>query len=120
MHIPHPQAQTLHVVRQVLGHALGEGGHQHPLVSVDAQADLVHQVVDLPLHGAHLHPGIQQTRGPDHLLGHLVGVLTLIVPGGGGDEHRLVIPLLKLREFQGPVVEGAGQAEAVFHQTLLA
>ena len=119
MHIPHPQAQTLHVVRQVLRHALGEGGHQGPLVSPDPQADLVHQVVDLPLHGAHLHPGIQQARGPDHLLGHLVGVLTLIVPGSGGHKHRLVIPLLKFRKFQGPVVEGAGQAEAVFHQALL-
>ena len=119
MHIPHPQAQTLHVVRQVLRHALGQRGHQCPLVSLDPQADLVHQVVNLAFHRPHLHPGVQQTRGPDHLLGHLVGVLPLIISRRGGDEHRLMIPLLKLREFQGPVVEGTGQTEAVLHQAFL-
>ena len=71
------------------------------------------RAVDLAFHRSHLHPGVQQTCGPDHLLGHLVGVLPLIISRRGGDEHRLVIPLLKFREFQGPVVEGAGQAEAV-------
>src|SRR5204862_160909 len=49
--IAHLDAELQEVVREVLGHLLGEGGDQDPLVLLRALADLVHQVVDLPVGG---------------------------------------------------------------------
>ena len=108
------------MLRQVLRHALGEGGDQHPLVARRPGGNLRRQVVDLACDGAHLHPGVKEARGADDLLHHLAGVGLFILAGGGGDVHRLGKPLLKLLEPQGAVIEGAGQAEAVLHQALLA
>ena len=119
VHVPHPDAGIFQILRQVLRHLLGEGGHQDPLVFGSAGADLVHEIVDLPLHGPDLHPGIQQSRGPNHLLHHLVRPLPLVGAGRGRDEHRLADPLLELLEFQRPVVVGAGQPEAVLYQGVL-
>ena len=79
-------AGVFQVFRQVLRHLLGQGGHQHPLVPGGPGPDLVHQVVDLPLHGPDLHPRVQQARGTDHLLHQLVCPLALIGPRRGGDE----------------------------------
>ena len=107
------------MVRQILRHALGEGGYQHPLVPCGTDPDLLHQIVDLAGDGPHLHTGVQQARGADHLLHDLVGSLPLILPRRGGDEHRLTEALFKLRKLQGAVIIGAGQAEAVLHQALL-
>ena len=53
------------------------------------------------------------------LLHHLVRPLPLVGAGRGGDEHRLADAALELLEPQGPVIKGAGQAEAVAHQALL-
>ena len=44
----------------------------------------------------------------------------LVGPGGRGDEEHLVDVGLKLRELQGAVIQGRGQAEAVADQGLLA
>ena len=105
---------------EILRHALGQRRHQHPLVLFLPDMDLRHQIVDLTGDGAYLHPGVQQTRGADDLLHHLIGVGLFEVSGGGGDIHRLMEPLLEFLELQGAVIKGAGQAEAVLHQTLLA
>ena len=68
-----------------------------------------------------LDHGIEQPRGPDHLLHHLAaGAGQLPGAGRGRDEHRLMQPLLPLVEHQRPVVEGAGQPEAVIHERRLA
>ena len=107
------------MVRQILRHALGEGGYQHPLVPCGTDPDLLHQIVDLAGDGPHLHTGVQQACGADHLLHDLVGSLPLVLPRRGGDEHRLTEALLELRELQGAVIIGAGQTEAVLHQALL-
>ena len=120
VHIPHPDAAGAEMLCQILRHALGEGGDQNPLVASGPGGDLRRQVVDLAGDGAHLHPGVQQSRGADDLLHHLAGVGLFILAGGGGDVHRLGKPLLKLLKPQGAVIEGAGQAEAVLHQALLA
>ena len=120
VHIPHPDAAGAEMLRQVLRHALGEGGDQDALVASGPGGNLRRQVVDLAGDGAHLHPGVQQSRGADDLLHHLSGVGLFKLAGGGGDVHRLGKTLLKLLEPQRPVIEGAGQAEAVLHQALLA
>ena len=116
VHIPNFNACPLEIGGQVLSHALGQGGHQHPLISGGAGVDLPDQVIDLALHRADLDLRVQQAGGPDNLLHDLAGPGALILPGGGGDIDHLVHPLLKLLKFQGPVVIGAGQAEAIVHQ----
>ena len=102
----HPDAHILHIIRQVLRHALGQGGHQHLVVLFRLLVDFADQIVYLAFHRAHVHLRIQQPRGPDDLLRaqQLMGLL--IVRGGGGDEHHLVDMCLELLEVQGPVVQG--------------
>ena len=78
------------VIRQVLGHLLGQGGHKHPLPALDPGIDLTQQVGHLPLHRAHRDDRVQQTGGPDDLLGHLSAVLALILARGGRDKDHLV------------------------------
>ena len=116
VHVPHPNARAFQIVSEALRHLLREGGDQHPLVPLGAQVDLPDEVVDLPLHRAHLHPGIQQSGGPDDLLHDLARAAALVLPGGGGNVYHLVEPGLELVKFQRPVVKGAGQPEAVVHQ----
>ncbi len=65
------------VLGQVLGHALGERGHQRALSLGRARLDLLEQVVDLPLGGAHLDHRVEQPRRADDLLDHLFGMLAL-------------------------------------------
>ena len=120
VHIPHLDTQPAEVGGQVLGHFLGEGGHQHALVPLRPGVYLRHQVVDLTQHRTDLHSGVQQAGRPDDLFHDLVRLLLFKVAGGGGDEHRLGEALLELLELQGAVIKGAGQAEAVVHQALLA
>ena len=119
VHVPYPDAGVFQVLRQVLRHLLGEGGHQYPLVPGGSCTDLVHQVVDLAGDRPDLHLGIQQARGADHLLHHLVRPLPLIGAGRCRDKHRLADPLLELLELQRSVVVRTGQAEAVLHQGVL-
>src|SRR2546429_1914701 len=50
------------VVGEVLGHAFGERGDEDALVALLPQADLVQQVVHLPLHGTHVDRGVHEDR----------------------------------------------------------
>ena len=118
VHIPHPDAGVFEIFRQVLRHFLGQCCDKDTLVSGGPLVDLRHQVIDLAGDGPHLHPGVQQARGPDDLLHHLVRPLPFVGARRGGDKHRLAHMRLKLLKFQGTVVIGAGQAEAVFHQAV--
>ena len=120
VHIAHPDAQGAEVGGQILRHLFRERCDQHALVFLLPRVYLRHKVVYLPDNGAHLHPWVEKPRGADDLLHDLIGLLPLKLAGGGGDEHRLRKASLELLEFQWSVVEGAGQAEAVVHQTLLA
>lgn len=107
-------------IRQILGHFLGQGRHQHPLVLCGAGVDLAQQVGDLPFHRAHRDERVQKAGGPDDLLGHLGAVLALVLAGGGRNEDHLVQLRLHFLKFQGAVVERRGQTEAVLHQRFLA
>ena len=109
VHVPHLDPRSLQVLGQILRHLLGEGRHQHPLIPGRPGVDLSDEIVDLPRHGPDLHSGVQQARGPDDLLHDLIRLTALVLRRGGGDEHRLMEPLLELIELQGPVVEGAGK-----------
>ena len=80
------------------------------------RVDLPDQVVDLAPGWAGPPPWGPAGPWADHLLHDLAGAGGLVLPGGGGDIDHLVEPLLELLKFQGPVVKGAGQPEAVVHQ----
>ena len=65
--------------------------------------------------------GIDQAGGPDDLFDHHAGGFgELIGTGRGGDIDHLIHAILELFERERAVVERAGQAEAVVHQTFFA
>ena len=106
--------------RSSFGAALREGGHEHAVAFLGHLADLGHQVVDLSLERAYLDLGVEEAGGADHLLGDGLRDLVLVVAGRGAREDDLVHLLLELREAERAVVLGAGEAEAVVYQLLLA
>ena len=118
VHIPAADAGIGEVIGQIFRHFLGQGGHQAALALGDLGVDLADQIVDLTLHRANEDFRVQQTRGPDDLFHHLPRPLPLVITGGGGDIDPLVDSVRKLLKFQGPVIKGRGQAEAVIHQGL--
>ena len=118
--VVHLDSHLGQVVGQVLGHPLGEGGDQCPLAPADAPVDLPDEVVNLASGGLEDDLGIHQARGTDDLLHHLLALLQFVRPRRGrGVDHLVDVPL-ELVEGQRAVVQGAGQAEAVLHQGLLA
>ena len=79
--VTHPQAEIEQVVGEVFGHLLGEGGDQHPLITLGPQPDLVHQIVDLALGRLDHDLRVDQPGGPDDLLHHRVSLGQLVAPG---------------------------------------
>ena len=120
MEVLHAHAPLGEVGGQVLGHALGQGGHEDALLTLDAGAHLLEQVVDLPLGGLDDHLGVHQPGGSDDLLDDAVGSLGLVVSGGGRQVDGLADAVLELGEGQGPVVQRGGQAEPVIDEGALA
>ncbi len=119
--VAHAQAELLVVLGQVLGHPLGERGHQHPLLALGPGPDLVQEVVHLVAGRPHGDLGVHQAGGPDDLLGQRVaGKLQLVVARRGRHVDRLAGDPRELLEVQRPVVEGRRQPEAVLDQRLLA
>ena len=105
------------IVGQVLGQSLGERGDQHPLAGGRAAADLFHQVRHLGAGRGHLDFRVQQPGRPDHLLDdHAAGFLQFVGAGRGRDIDRLADAAFPFLEPQRPVVQRAGQAEAVLDQ----
>ena len=121
MQVTHPYAQGVVIFGEILGHALGQGGDQHCLTAVGAEADLLEQIVHLGGRRAHLDARVEQPGRADDLLHHLAaGLLQLVGAGGGGDIDHLVDAGDELVEAQGAVVQRRRQAEAVVDQGLLA
>ncbi len=116
----HPVTGLGEEVRQVLGHALGERRDQHPFVARHHHVETGAQVVDLVLGGYDGHHRIEQTGRSDHLLDDLVAVFHLEGSRRRRDEDHLGHQLHELVEVERSVVERAREAEAVFHQRLLA
>ena len=108
------------VICQIFGHFLGQRRDQDALMPLDASVYLAQKVSHLPLYGAHRDERIQQTSGPDDLLGHLGAVLPLVLAGGGRDKYHLVELGFHFLELEGAVVKGRRQAETVLHQRLFA
>ena len=119
--VAHPHAEVVVVLGQVLGHALGERGHQHALALRRPRADLGQQVVHLALHRPHVDLGVHEAGRADDLLDHdAARLLQLVGPRRRRDVDHLAEPRLELLEVERPVVERRGQAEAVLDERLLA
>ena len=120
MQVADTDLQLPQIVRQLLGHALGEGGDQDAAAGCRHLADLTHQIIHLACGGAYDDLRIQQAGGADDLLHGLLGQTGLVGAGGGGYKDRLMDALFEFLKQQGPVVIGRGQAEAVLYQHVLA
>ena len=106
-------------VGQVFRHALGQGGHQYPLLHRHPLVNLRQQIVHLCRRRAHLDFRVQQAGRPHHLLHHLAGVFRLVVAGGGRHKDHLRCNPLPFLKPHGPVIQCRRQPEAVFHQGFL-
>ena len=68
MQVAHAHAEVVIVVGQILGHLLGQAGHQDALVDRNALANLLEQIVDLGAGLAHLDLGIDKAGRANQLL----------------------------------------------------
>ena len=112
--VAHLDAVLAEVVGQVLGHALGERGHQHALV-LRRRASLISDSRSSTWVAA----GRTSTAGSTRPVGRTTCSTTcawcvaLVVGRRRRDEDRLPHQPLELVEAQRPVVQRRGQAEAV-------
>jgi len=82
MQVAHLEARLLQVIGEVLGHLLGERGHEHALAARGDLAAPSHEVVDLGRDGPHDDRRIDESGGSDDLLDdHASAVLQLIIAG---------------------------------------
>ena len=113
--------ELLEVVRQVLGHLLGQRRDQGSLAALHAPADLLEQVVDLALGGTDRDLGVDDAGRADELLGDVaLAAFQLVRSGRRAHVDGLVDGRLELLERQRPVVERRRQAEAEVDEDLLA
>ena len=126
MQVAHPYPQLLIVVGQLLGHPLGQGGHQYPVTFCHGQPYLMQQIIHLacsPFFSGGRADGdrrIHQTGGADHLLHKdAIGLLQFIVSRCGRDMHHLIDSGLILLKVERPVIQGGRQPETELNQGLL-
>ncbi len=121
VHVAHADALLVHVFGEVLRHLLGQRGDEGAEALPGDVAAFGDQVVDLVLDRPYFDRWVDQSGRADHLLGEdAAGALHLPRAGRGADidggrAHR--VPFL---EFQRPVVDAGGQAEAEFGQRVFA
>ena len=106
-------------IGKVFRHFLGECGNEHTLMGLFPLMDFTEQVIHLPFNGPHFDAWIQKAGGTDNLLCQVRLYPHFIGPRRGGYINNLVDSFRKFIKGQGPVVQGAGQAEAIVHQGAL-
>ena len=116
MHVINLNARIKQMVGQVLGHALGQRGHQHALLAGNALANLVLKIVNLPTNRTNVDLGIEQTGRTNNLLNVVLANPQLVIARRGRNIDKLGYPCLKLIETKRAVIERRGQAKTVFHQ----
>ncbi len=121
MQVAAADAGLVHVLDEILGHALGQHGDQHALAFLRAVLALGDQVVDLLLDGPDDDRRVDQPGRTDDLLDEdALRALHLPRAGRGADERRLRPQRLPFLELQRPVVDRRGQAETELSQHALA
>ena len=111
----------MHELGQVLGHPLGQRGHQRAIALGRRLAAFVDAVLHLVFHRADRHRRVDQAGRADHLLGKdPARLLHFPAARGGGNGHGLRPHRIPLVKAQRAVVDAAGQAKAIFGQGQLA
>ena len=113
-------ARLAQIVGEVLGHLLGQRRDEAALVTLDAQAHLRDEVVDLPVRLLDLDGGIDESGRPDDLLHDLGGVLLLVRARRRAHVDDLPDHRVPFGERQGAVVERRRQPKPILHQGNLA
>src|SRR3954469_17623864 len=118
--IPDPDAEVRVVLRQILGHALGQRRHQDTLALLGPLAYLLEQIVHLLRDRPHLDHRIDEPRRTDDLLDYdPFALLQFVLCRRRAHEDDLVHQIFPLLELQRAVVERAREPEAVLDQRLL-
>ena len=105
MDVAHPDVNLVQIVGQFLGHSLGQGRDENPLVLLGSLADFLDKIIDLILGRTHLDRRIQQACRPHNLFDHKsVRTLQLIVRRRGADVNFLVGDRVELVKCQRTVV----------------
>ena len=99
MHVPALHADFAVILRQILGHALGQRRHQHPFIARNPVANHVQQVIDLALDRANLNRRIDQPSRSNDLLHHHARRLRKFVrPRSSRHVDDLIAAMFKLFE----------------------
>ena len=102
---------------KILGHALGQRGHEHAGAFRDGRAAFREQIIDLALHRPHVRHRVDQAGRPDDLLGeHARRALHLPGPRRRADEHGQRPEPLPLLELERAVVDAGRKPEAELGQ----
>ena len=118
--VAHPDVDLVQIVGQLLGHPLGQGRDEYPLVLLGSLADLLDKIIDLILGRTHLDRRIQQACRPHNLFDHkAVGAFQLIVRRCGADIDLLTGNRVELIEGQRSVVRGSRKSETIFNKDRL-
>jgi hypothetical protein len=121
VHVAHADALLVHVLGEVLGHALGQHGDQRAVAGGAPLAAPREQSSTCVLDRADLDRRVDQAGGADDLFGEdAAGLLHLPGARRGRDEDGLRAHRVPFLELQRAVVDAGGQAEAVFGQRRLA
>ena len=121
MQIGYLVAALFQVIGQILRHADGQGGNQHPFPGLDAGIELVTDIVDLAPGRLDPDQRVEQPGRPDDLFHDFVtDMVQFIITRGRRTVDDLVDHAFKFVKAHGPVIQGAGQPEAVLDQHFLA
>ena len=111
LHCVHIAVQVTHlhtvftqVVGQLLGHALGEGCNEHPLMQVYPNPNFLQHIVHLVGSGPYLEQGVYQARRAHQLLHHLPCMGVFPVAWSGRYKNGLPHFGLELFKLQRAVV----------------
>ena len=109
------------VVIELLRHPFCHGSNQNSLIPGRAFSDLLHEIVHLVAAGPHFHRRIKEPCRPDHLVNEYpFALFHLVFSRCGAHVYRLTSKRFELLQPQRPVVQCRREAEAIFHQGLLA
>ena len=120
MQVSHSQTLFEEVVGEILGHLLGEGGHEDAVTHFDSLGDILHEVVDLTLGRLHDHLRVDQPGRSHDLFHDLIRLPEFEWPGRRREKDALVDALQHLVELQRSVVASTREPESVLHEDVLA
>ena len=115
----HLHAVLQQVLGQILRHALSEGRDQHTLITLNAHANLLEQIINLPLGRLDHNLRVNQAGRANNLLHITISLRQLILTGGRRKVNRLTDTLQELLPLQRAVIHRRRQTETVLHQGAL-